>query len=160
MTAHKTADIIPTIIVCIDASNISEMSLIYACYKAKKCGFGVKILSVVEQSHQSLIFASRAMGNQKRKFVENSLAKLLKNAHSKTQIIPEISVREGDIVKEIKKEVEMTSKCPMIVFGKSSNSLSDNLVIPKIIQKLGNKFTIPVVIIPTNLSEDFLENLV
>jgi K+-sensing histidine kinase KdpD len=160
MTISQNTDSLPTIIVCIDASNISESSLNYACYKANKSGFAVKILSVVEQSHQNLIFGSKAIGNQKRKFVENSLAKLLKNAHSKTGIIPEISVREGDIVKEIKKELEMTYKCPMIVLGKTANALSDNLVIPKIIQKLGNKFSIPVMVVPANLSDDFLENLI
>ena len=135
----KDIDEIPTIITCIDATNVSECSLLYACYLAKKNRYNVKILSVVEQSHQNLLFGSRAIGNEKRKFVEAKLAKLLKKAFTETKIMPFISVREGEIVREIKKEIEMTPNCPMIVFGKSDNAKSDNVILPKVAQKHGNK---------------------
>lgn len=156
----KDPDQIPTIITCIDASNISECSLMYACHLAKKNKYNVKILSVVEQSHQSLIFGSKAIGNEKRKFVENSLAKLLKKAFDSTKIMPFISVREGDIVKEIKKELQITPNCPMIIFGKSDNSKSDNVILPKIAQKIGNnKIQVPITIVPSQLSNEFYNNI-
>ena len=151
---------IPTIITCIDASNISESSLLYACYLAKKNNYHVKILSVVEQSHQSLIFASRAIGNEKRKFVENKLSKLLHKTFEETKLMPFLSVREGEIVKEINKELLNTPNCPMIIFGKSDNSRSDNTILPKIANKIGNsKINAPITIVPSNLSNDFFKNI-
>lgn len=154
-------DNVPTIIVCIDASNVSECSLLYACHLAKKNQFNVKILSVVEQSHQNLLFGAKAIGNEKRQFVEKKLAKLLKKAFDETKIMPFISVREGEIVREIKKELQMTPLCPMIIFGKSDNSRSDNVILPKVAQKLGNnKIKVPITIIPSQLPESFYKDLI
>lgn len=154
-------DTIPTIITCIDATNVSECSLLYACHIAKKNNYNVKILSVVEQSHQNLLFGAKAIGDEKRKFVENKLAKLLKKAFDETKIMPFISVREGEIVKEIRRELEITPNCPMIIFGKSDNSRSDNTILPKIAQKIGNnKVKVPITIVPSNLPEEFYKNLI
>lgn len=157
--AKTDIDQIPTLIVCIDATNVSESSLLYACHIAKKNNYNVKIFSVVEQSHQTLIFGAKAIGDEKRKFVENKLAKLLKKAFDETKIMPFISVREGDIVREIKKELEMTPNCRMIIFGKSANSQSDNVILPKLAKKLGNnKISVPITIVPSNLPDDFFKN--
>ncbi|MBL6665148.1 MAG: universal stress protein [Rickettsiales bacterium] len=159
--AKTDTDQIPTLIVCIDATNVSESSLLYACHIAKKNHYNVKIFSVVEQSHQNLLFGSKAIGTEKRKFVENKLAKLLKKAFDETKIMPFISVREGDIVKEIKKELEVTPKCPMIIFGKSDNAQSDNVILPKLAKKIGNnKIKVPITIVPSNLPDEFYKNLI
>jgi len=45
----------------------------------------------------------------------------------------------------------------MVVFGKSQNSQSDEIVLPKIINTIGNKIKIPVIIIPENVDKIFLE---
>ena len=154
-------DNIPTIIVCVDATNVSECSLLYACHLAKKNRYNVKILSVVEQSHQNLIFGAKAIGNEKRKLVETKLAKLLKKSFDETKIMPFLSVREGEIVKEIKKELEITPNCPMVVFGKSDNSRSDNVILPKVAQKLGSKkIKVPITIVPAHLPDSFYKNLI
>jgi hypothetical protein len=47
----------------------------------------------------------------------------------------------------------------MLIFGKSHNSLSDNTVLPKIAQKIGDKIRVPVMIVPENLSEELLKRL-
>ncbi|MBP7709532.1 MAG: universal stress protein [Rickettsiales bacterium] len=151
---------IPTIIVCIDTTNASQTALRYACYKAKNRGFAVQILAVMEASHKNLLFASRAIGNEKRQQLEKHLQKLIESNFKETGVTPSISVREGDIVTEIIREIKATPDCAMLVFGKSHNSLSDNTVLPKISQKIGNKINIPVTIVPENLSNEFLVKLV
>jgi hypothetical protein len=150
----------PVIIVCIDTTNASETALRYACYKAKNSGFSVQILAVMEASHKNLLFASRAIGNEKRRELEDHLKRLIDSNFKETGVMPSVSVREGDIVAEIIREIKSTSNCAMLVFGKSHNSLSDNTVLPKVVQKLGNKISVPVAIIPENLSNDFLTKLV
>jgi nucleotide-binding universal stress UspA family protein len=160
MTKKQNESDLPVIITCIDTTNASETALRYACYKAKNHGLSVKILAVMESSHKNLIFASRAIGNEKRKQLETHLKKLIDSNYEETGITPEISIREGDIVVEIIREIKATSNCAMLVFGKSHNSLSDNTVLPKMTQKIGNKINVPITIVPENLSKDFLQKLV
>lgn len=150
----------PTILVCIDTSNASESALRYACHKAKIKGFAVQILAVMEASHKNLLFGAKAIGNEKRQLLEKHLQKLIETVCKETGIIPSISVREGDIVTEIIREIKVTASCAMLIFGKSNNAQSDNTVLPTIVQKIGNKISVPVTIVPQNLSNEFLENLV
>jgi nucleotide-binding universal stress UspA family protein len=150
----------PTILVCIDTTNASEAALRYACYKARASEFAVKILAVMEASHKNLLFGAKAIGNEKRRQLEGHLKKLVDSVCQETGITPTVSVREGDIVTEIIREIKITSDCAMLIFGKSNNSLSDNTVLPKIAQKIGNKINVPVTIVPENLTKEFLEKLV
>lgn len=148
-----------TIIVCIDTTNASETALRYACFKAKKDGFAVQILAVMEASHKNLLFGAKAIGNEKRQELEKHLKKLIDAVCEETGIIPSVSVREGDIVTEITRELKFTPDCAMLIFGKSHNAQSDNTVLPKIASKIGNKINVPVTIVPENLSHEFLQKL-
>ncbi len=160
MTKKQNESELPVVITCIDTTNASETALRYACYKAKSHGLAVKVLAVMESSHKNLIFASRAIGNEKRQQLEAHLKKLIEANYKETGVTPEISIREGDIVVEIIREIKATNNCAMLVFGKSHNSLSDNTVLPKMTQKIGNKINVPITIVPENLSKDFLQKLV
>jgi hypothetical protein len=151
---------VPTIIICIDTTNASETALRYACYKAKITGFAVQILAVLEASHKNLIFGAKAIGNEKRDQLEKHLEKLINKVCNETGIMPSVSIREGDIVTEITREIRTTPSCTMLVFGKSNNALSDNTVLPKIVQKIGDKINVPTTIVPENLSDKFLQKLV
>jgi len=149
-----------SIIVCIDSTNASETALRYACYKAKDAGFSVQILAVLEASYKNLPFGARAIGNEKRKQLEERINKLLDSVCKETGVTPAISIREGDITTEIIRELKTISDCKMIVFGKSNNSLSDNTVLPKIVGKIGSKIHVPVTVVPENLSDELLRSLV
>ncbi len=149
----------PTIVVCVDTSNASEITLRYACYKSKLTGFTLQILAVMEASHKNLLFASKAIGNDKRKQLEKHLQKLLASINKESGITPVISIREGDIVTEIIREIKSIPNCAMLILGKSKNSLSDNTVLPKIAKKIGEKIRVPVMIVPENLNEEFLKKI-
>ncbi len=150
----------PTIIVCIDTGNSAGIALRYACHKAKTSNLTVSILSVMENSHKNLLFGSRAIGYEKRQELEKALKKLIDIAQNETGVIPAVSIREGDIASEIIREVKSNPNCSMLVFGKSYNSMSDNTVLPKIMQKVGRKIRVPIVVVPENLDEELLKKLV
>ncbi len=145
---------IPTILVCIDTTNASVVTLRYACWKAKKLGFAVQILSVLENSHKNLLFGAHAIGKEKRQQVEKHMQKLIDEIYKETFVMPVVSIREGEIASEIIKEVKLIQSCVMIVFGKSRNSKSDNTVLPKMAQKIGTKIHIPILIVPENLDNN------
>ena len=150
---------IPTILICVDTNNPSITALRYACYRAKKLGFSLQILTVIENSHKNMLFGSHAISQDKKKHIEKTLKKLLDDLYAETSIIPVVSMREGDIASEIVKEVRSIANCVTIFLGKSYNPLSDNTVLPKIIRKIGDKIKIPVTIIPENLSENYFKAL-
>lgn len=153
-------DATPTILVCIDTTNASVVTLHYACLKAKKLGFAVQILSVMESSHKNLLFGSHIIGQEKRKILEEYLQKLIIDVQKEVDIIPVVSIREGDIASEILKEIKSMPSCMMLFFSKSHNSKSDNTVLPKIAQKIGTKIRIPIVIVPENLDEGLCKLMV
>lgn len=158
MTATNAKET-PTIVVCIDTTNASEVALAYAYYNAKVTGFKIKILSIIEDSHKNLLFGSRAMSNQKKNILQKHINTLTKKLHEEVAITPDVSIREGDIVTEITRELKNTPSCVMLVMGKSQNSQSDNTVLPKIAQKIGKKISIPITIVPGNLDKEFLKKL-
>lgn len=153
-------NIVPTILVCIDTTNASAITLRYACLKAKKLGFAVQILSVMESSHKNLLFGSHIIGQEKRKQLEKYLQNLINEMQKEIAIIPVVSIREGDIASEILKEIKSMPSCMMLVFGKSHNLKSDNTVLPRIAQKIGTKIRIPIVIVPENLDEELCKLMV
>lgn len=151
---------LPIIIACVDISNTSSRALRYACLKAKKMNFALTILAVMEVSHKNLMFGSRAIAKDKRSEFEKNMKKLTDGIFSNLGIMPAISIREGEIMTEIVQEVRATPNCAMLVLGKSQNALSDNSLLPKIAQRIGNKINVPVTIVPESLSDEFLEKLV
>ncbi len=150
-----------TIIVCVDTNNASENALRYACYLIKKnINLKLQILAVIEGSHRNLLFGSEAIGSQKKLQTEKFLKKIVENVCVKNEVVPTVSIREGDIVAEITKEVKAIGDCKMLIFGKSQKSQSDNTVLPKIVGRIGDKINAPVFIIPENFGENDWQNLI
>lgn len=149
----------PTILICVDTHNASISSLRYACYRAKRLGFALQILAVIDDSHKNMLFGSRAISKEKKKEIEKNLKKILEKINDETGVISAVSIREGDIVTQIIKEIKSMPNCTNLLFGKSHSSLSDNTVLPRVIQKIGDKIRIPVTIIPENLDEGYLQSL-
>lgn len=151
---------VPTILVCIDSTSASKTTLKYACLKAKKLGFRVEILSVIESSHKNLLFGSQRIGREKRSKIEHYINSLVADIANDLGIIPVISIKEGDIASEIVKTVKSNKCYIMVIFGKSQKSQSDNTVLPRMAQKIGTKINVPITIVPENLNEYLFELLV
>lgn len=145
-----------SIVVCIDTFNSSEDALRYSCVRAVKNNLKLHILVVIDAAEKNLIFGAKIIENQKREKIEKKIHDLIDKVCSEFKITPIISIREGDIAIEITKELKLNN-IAMVVFGKSQNSQSDNIVLPKIINRIGNKIKIPVIIIPENVDKVFLE---
>ncbi|MFM7702135.1 MAG: universal stress protein [Alphaproteobacteria bacterium] len=145
-----------TIIVCLDLSNNAEKILHQAIKIVQKNQAKLHILAVIEGSHKNLLFGSLAISNQKHLQIQKHLKKLIDNVCATNNIMPTMSVREGEIVEEITKEVKAFNDCKLLIFGKSEKSQSDNVVLPKIVGKIGNKIMAPVMVIPYNIAEDFM----
>jgi len=150
ITNNNISQSTESIIVCIDTTNASQKALQYGCIQAKKNNFKLEILAVIEASHRNLLFGAQAIGDQKKLQMDKHLKKLINSTCNEYEIYPDISTREGDIASEIINQLKNSPNCQMVIFGKSNNSLSDNTVLPKIINKIGSKIKVPVIIVPEN----------
>lgn len=144
-----------SIVVCIDINNISETAIRFACLFAQQQKHKLHIAIAIDGSHQNFLFASRVIGSQKRKQVEKNVCALLEKICQEFEIIPAISIGEGDVVLEIFKAIKTVNDCKLVVFGKSQSVGSDNSVLPKVIRYLGNKINVPVLIVPNSLDYNF-----
>lgn len=144
----------PLIILCIDTNNLSKNIIKYALNQAKKMNCNLSILTIIESSNKNLIFGAKALYNQQRSQIEQELKKIVSEMNEE-EIIPIISIREGEVLKEIISEIQENTNCKKLLLSKSKNIKSDNSLLPKLINQIGDKIKIPVSIIPQSLSEDF-----
>jgi nucleotide-binding universal stress UspA family protein len=151
----------PTIVVCLDTpNNSSNIVLLYACHIAKKANFDVKILAVIDAPTKNLLFSSKMMEKDKRTQTKKALEKLVETTTKETNIIPTISIREGDVVREIAAEIKSIPETIMLILGKSYSNKSDNNVLPKLSSKIGNKIKVPVLIVPEDLVDNNLLTII
>ena len=149
----------PTIVVRLDTSSNSTIVLLYACHIAQKSCFAVQILAVMDAPAKGLLFASKMMEKDKRIQIERKLKKIIESTSKETGIVPTISIREGDVVREIAAEIKSIPEAIMLILGKSYSHQSDNNVLPKLSSQIGSKIKVPVLIVPENLGTENIEKL-
>ena len=118
----------------------------------------MQILVVIE-SAKSLPFVSKVVGKDRRATVEKELRKLIDHTCKEIGIVPAISIREGDVVREISLEIKANPDCVMMVLGQSYNYQSDSNVLSKLSAQIGGKIKVPLLIVPDNLKSEYLEKL-
>ncbi len=151
----------PTILVCVDNSNASKVALKYASLKAKKLGFKIEILSILEPSHKNLLFGSQAIAKEKRDKAEKYIQNAINEIFDKDCDLPGVEIREGDVGDEIIKEVRSDPNFVSLVLGKSQkSSQSDNTVLSKMSQRFSRKIRIPIMIVPENIDENIFDLMV
>lgn len=144
----------PLIILCIDTNNLSKNIIKYSFNQAKTMNCNLSILTIIEPLNKNLIFGAKALYNQQRAQIERELKKIVSEMNEE-EIIPIISIREGEVLKEIISEIQENANCKKLLLSKSKNIKSDNSLLPKLINQIGNKIKIPISIIPESLNEDF-----
>ncbi|MCE2687104.1 MAG: hypothetical protein LW595_00955 [Rickettsiales bacterium] len=144
----------PLIILCIDTNNLSKNIIKYSFNQAKKMNCNISLLTIIESSNKNLIFGANALRNQQRNQIEKDLKKIVDEMNEE-DIIPIISIREGEILKEIIAEIQENKNCKKLLLSKSRNIKSDNSLLPRLVNQIGNKIKIPISIIPEYLTDDF-----
>ena len=144
----------PLIILCIDTNNLSKNIIKYSFNQAKKMNCNISLLTIIESSNKNLIFGANALRNQQRNQIEKDLKKIVDEMNEE-DIIPIISIREGEILKEIIAEIQENKNCKKLLLSKSRNIKSDNSLLPRLVNQIGNKIKIPISIIPECLTDDF-----
>lgn len=151
----------PTIMVYVDRRTYSSLAVKYACYYAKKMGFAVQTLTVVGPADfQGLLSVVSKMEEEKRASAEERLKEITTEARKLTGVTPNIEIRSGNVSDEILTEISQNSNIIMLVFENSGATKEDDALLAKITPNMGNKISIPILIIPNDMNPKQLDKLI
>lgn len=147
-------------LVCVDNTDVSRMALRFACIKGRKRGILVDMLHVIEKTDvQALGSVAEKMAREQRRNAEKLMRELSQEAYDCSGIIPSLWIREGDPSDEILDLAISDPDINMLVLGVNPGSKSGNRVISWVTSKAGDKLLVPVMLVPSNLTDQQMQEL-
>lgn len=141
-------------LVCVDDSDVSRIALRFACIKAKKRGFRVEMIHVIEPGDvQALNLVADKMYEEQLEAAEKFTKKLAQEAENQLGISPDIVIRNGGAGEEIIQQLKSDQEANMLVFGVSTNRSSSAKLISWIAGQMGEDLMVPVMLVPGSLTD-------
>ena len=147
-------------IVCVKDSEGSRTALHFACLRVKKRGGLVDVLHVLPPSDfQSLHLIADKMLEERRAEAEEMLMRMTDEAHAATGIVTSIHIREGNIGEEIAAVANLQQTSTSLVVAAERGSDTRNSLINWLQGALGEKFFIPLLLVPGKMTQAQMETL-
>lgn len=144
-------------LVCVDGREESRMALKLACMKARAYGGQVDLLHVLMPADfQTLGGIADRMREERRAEGEQLLAQLCTEASMTHGITPTPLLREGATGDEIVEAVLADADIGMLVVGTSQDG---GKLAAWLAAQLGGKLSIPLLMVPKNLTDLQLQSL-
>jgi nucleotide-binding universal stress UspA family protein len=148
-------------LVCADARPESWVALRLACMKARVRGGRVDVLHIIQPADfKTLGAVADKMREERKTEGEQLLQKLSNDAATAYGIAPRAILREGEIGEEIIKASLEDSNTIMLVIGVAQEKSSRGKLASWLASQLGGKLLTPLLMVPGNLTDDQLLNLV
>ena len=148
-------------LVCVDHRPESWAALRLGCLKAQARGGKVDVLHIIAPADfQTLGAVADRMREERRKEGEQLLAKLANDAATLYGIAPNIILREGETGDEI---IEASLQDPdiiMVVIGIAQQHASRGSLAAWLAAQRGSRMFTPLLMVPGNLTDQQLLNLV
>lgn len=151
------------LLVCVDNTNHSRVALRFACSKAKHLDFALELIHVMnasEYNSNTLFGVGDKMRDEKRTEVEKIMNTFAEEAQKYAGITPSCIIREGALGEEIVKAIEEDGNFNMLIIGKASQEASKKDIITQLTAELAGKLMIPLIIVPGNLTDQQIEELI
>lgn len=147
-------------LVCVNSEDYSQTALQFACKLAKTNNGLVTILHVIEPSeYHSFGGVEKAMQSEKQESAQELMDDLSQKASEWFGSATILQVKEGKIEDEIIEVVENDETINMMIVGAASDGASKSKILPPLVSSLGSKLSIPMMIIPGNLSDEQIDDL-
>lgn len=150
-------------LICISKNESCDGVIRFAINHIKKYNTKIELLMVVPSSNILRIFVSG--GSDQADFTErNNAKKYLSTIAHKIQSETKISkieqnVYSGDLTKTIEEKLLLDSDICAILLGADTNSWKKNHNLSNMMAKIFSFSTIPVIIIPQNITDQQIDNL-
>ena len=142
-------------LVCVDRRPQSRVAVRYACRRAKNTGGSVSLLHVVappEFQHWATV--GDVMEEERRDDAEQLLHDLAAEVNDWAGVVPELLVREGEIGEQILAQVEEDPTIDVLCVGAAPPTDKSFTLITFLAGKLVGRLSIPLVIVPGNLTDE------
>jgi len=148
-------------LVGVDHRDECKVALRLACMKAQSRGGAVDMLHVITPADfQTLGAVADRMREERKSEGEQLLAKLANEAATIYGIAPRTLLREGEIGEEIIKVASADPDIIVVVIGIAYQTKSRGTLATWLAGQLGGKLLTPLLMVPGNLTDDQLRNLI
>ena len=151
------------LLVCVDKTEHSKVAVRFASAKAKNLKMAVEFLHVIDSSEynsNTLFGVTDKIRDEKRAEAEKLMTALAQEAQNYAGVTPSCMIREGVIGEVVVKVVKEDSNFNMVIIGKAPQEAKKNDVIAMLTSELASKLMIPMTIVPGNLGDKEIEELV
>lgn len=143
----------PKFLICVDRKPQSRTALRYACRHAMATGGSVSLLHVIEPPEfQHWDAVGEVMGQERLEEAESLLQDLSAEVGDGAEIVPRLVVRQGRIGDEILAQVEEDPTIDVLVVGAAAPTDKGFSLITFLAGKLAGNLSIPLVIVPADLT--------
>ncbi len=147
-------------LVCVDDSRDCRVALRFACLRARNTNGYVVLLHVVEPGDfQHWIAVEKLMEEERRDEAEALLQELAAEVHDFAGVRPVLAVREGRRAEEILKLIEEDPSINILVLGAAPEGEGSNELVRGLSAELTKRLTIPLTIVPGNLTDAQLDDI-
>ncbi len=147
-------------LVCVDGSPHSRVAVRFACLRARNTGGHVVLLSVIEPAeYQHWLAVEDVMNEERREEVETLLQDLAAEVNDWAGVMPVLLVREGRIGDEILAAIEEDPTISFLVVGAAPPPARQGKLISWLAGQLAGRLSIPLVIVPGNLTDEHLAEI-
>jgi len=144
-------------LVVLDDSRECLNAMRFAAMRAAHTGGGVKILSIIAPDEfNHWIGVGEVMREEARERIHAHFEVFAKWMRDRQGIDPELTIREGESIKEIIAEVNEDPEVGVLVLGAGTDKKGPGPLVSQFARSSGS-LPIPVTIVPGDLSKDKLE---
>lgn len=149
-------------LVCVDDSRDCRVALRFACLRARNTGGYVVLLHVIEiepGDRQSWAAVETLMLEERREEAEALLNELAAEVRDFAGFVPVLTVREGRRAEQILELIAEDPSINILVLGAAPEGEGSNDLVRGLSAELTKRLTIPLTIVPGNLTDEQLEDI-
>jgi nucleotide-binding universal stress UspA family protein len=150
----------PQFLVVVDDTLECRKALRFAWRRAQRTGAGVTLLRVIDPvDFQHWLAVEERMREEAHEEAEALLKKLAVEVQQRSEILPELVVREGPIRDVLIKLIDEDHAIRILVLGAGSGADGPGPLVSQMAGKMSWAMRVPVTVVPGSLSDDQLDLL-
>ena len=150
------------LLVCVSQSEHCLAALKFAALKAKKSGSLIEILTVIDTtiSDYSLFSVGKIMKKEQLANSEKHIKDISEKIYKWSNIMPVVNLRKGYIGDEIAEVIEEDKTINLVIIASSPKSTSRGKLISYLADKIYSQLFVPVIVIPSSLTDLQIEQII
>lgn len=147
-----------TFLVIVDRSAEMRAALRYSCRRAKHTGGTIALFHAVPQTEfHHFRTIGDLMDHEARTEAERRLQEVAGEVHRQTGKFPELYFRQGGALEELAKVITEHPAISILVLGAGTGTEGPGPIVSALSGKLAGKITIPVTIVPGDLTVERID---